>query len=155
MLKNLSLARFFERHLQPSGEAQTLSFSQKQLAAAALLIEIAAADDVFDPREFSVFKSIVTQTYTLSTEQTDELLELARSEQSDATSLYQFTQIINQHCTQPEKFTLIKSMWEIAFADNQLDKYEEHMIRKVADLIYLSHTDFLVAKKVAKDESHN
>lgn len=150
MLKKLSFAHFFERHLQPSGDSENLSFPQKQLAAAALLIEIAAADDVFDPEEFLVFKTIVTNVYSLTNEQTNELLELARSEQEGATSLHQFTQVINQHCSQKEKFTLIKSMWEIAFADNELDKYEEHLIRKVADLIYLSHTDFLVAKKVAK-----
>ena len=45
-----------------------------------------------------------------------------------------------------EKVGLIENMWRIAFSDEQLDKYEEHLIRKISDLIYVSHSDFIKTK---------
>ncbi len=151
-IKKTLVSRFFERHLQCDAE-NTLSFAQKQLAAAALLMEVAAADDVFDEVEFTAFKNIVEHTYNLSAEQIEELLILARKEQDNATSLHQFTHIINAHCVNNEKLLLIQSMWEIAYADGDLDKYEEALIRKIADLIYVTHTNFLIAKKLAKNKT--
>jgi uncharacterized tellurite resistance protein B-like protein len=144
------IAQFFERHLQTDDAQPELSFSQKQLAAAALLMEVAAVDRVFEDAEFDKFKQIVADVYQLSDADIDELCQLARQEQDKATSLFQFTQLINDHCSQPEKFTLVKSMWQIALADGDLDKYEEHLIRRVAELIYVSHTDFLVARNAAR-----
>ncbi|WP_041523791.1 tellurite resistance TerB family protein [Gilvimarinus agarilyticus] len=147
------LTQFFERHLQTDGAEETLSFSQKQLAAAALLMEVAAVDRVFEDAEFEEFKRIVANVYNIADDEIEELCELARDKQDQATSLFQFTQLINDHCSNEEKFTLVKSMWQIALADGDLDKYEEHLIRRVAELIYLSHTDFLVARNAAREQS--
>ncbi|WP_339898173.1 TerB family tellurite resistance protein [uncultured Gilvimarinus sp.] len=147
------LTQFFERHLQTDGAEEELSFSQKQLAAAALLMEVAAVDRVFEDVEFDEFKRIVAQVYQIADDDIEELCELARDKQDQATSLFQFTQLINDHCSNEEKFTLVKSMWQIALADGDLDKYEEHLIRRVAELIYLSHTDFLVARNAAREQS--
>jgi uncharacterized tellurite resistance protein B-like protein len=77
---------------------------------------------------------------------------LAKDESAQATSLHQFTTLVHQHCTEHEKFELLVSMWELAFADNDLDKYEEYVIRKVADLIYVSHAEFIRAKTIAKNK---
>ncbi|WP_049722276.1 tellurite resistance TerB family protein [Gilvimarinus polysaccharolyticus] len=147
------IAKFFERHRQADGAEEALSFSQKQLAAAALLMEVAAVDRVFEDAEFNEFKHIVANVYEISDADLEELCSIARDKQENATSLYQFTQLINDHCTTEEKFTLVKSMWQIALADGDLDKYEEHLIRRVAELIYLSHTDFLVARNAARDQA--
>lgn len=145
------IARFMESRLKSSGGSTgPLSEEDKQLAAAALLMEVAAADTVFDERELQTFKRELAKTYQLSDDEVDELQKRAESHQEDATSLFQFTQIVNDQCSREEKFALIRSMWQIALADGQLDKYEEHIIRRVADLIYLSHTDFLVARNAAR-----
>ena len=147
------LSSFFERHLQPAGGASpALSFAQKQLAVAALLIEVATADHVMDGTELNALMNLLERKFSLPHEQLLELADLAKTEAAEATSLYQFTQLINNECTASEKFELIKGMWEIAYADNQLDKYEEYVIRKVADLIHVSHSDFIRAKSIVRAE---
>ena len=147
------LSTFFERHLQPAGGASpSLSFAQKQLAVAALLIEVATADHVMDGTELNALINLLERKFSLPHEQLLELADLAKTEAAEATSLYQFTQLINNECTASEKFELIKGMWEIAYADNQLDKYEEYVIRKVADLIHVSHSDFIRAKSIVRAE---
>ncbi|WP_039914143.1 tellurite resistance TerB family protein [Cellvibrio mixtus] len=144
------LSRFIERHLQPGGASPVLSAHQKQLAVAALLIEVAMADHQFSDQELESLSYSLKNKYSLSSNEISELIVLAKSESNHATSLHQFTQIINQHCNNAEKFNLIKAMWEIAFADGNLDKYEDYLIRKVADLIYLPHSEFIRAKSQVK-----
>lgn len=146
------ISAFFERHLQPAGGVSTtLSLSQKQLAVAALLIEVAMADHVFDEHEMQSLQLHLRKKFAIEASQLNELIDLAREETSEATSLHQFTSLIHQHCNPQEKFELLISMWELAFADNDLNKYEEYVIRKVADLIYVSHSDFVRAKSIAKE----
>ena len=145
------LSRFIERHLQPAGGASpVLSDHQKQLAIAALLVEVAMADHQFSEAEVQNIGEILKRKFTLSPEELRELISLAKHETNHATSLHQFTQLINQYCNQEEKFNLMKAMWEMAYADGNLDKYEDYIIRKVADLIYVPHTEFIRAKSVVK-----
>lgn len=145
------ISAFFERHLQPAGGASApLSHSQKQLAVAALLIEVAMADHIFDEREMQSLKFHLQQKFSIAEAQLSELIDLAREESHEATSLHQFTTLVHQHCSPQEKFELLISMWELAFVDKDLSKYEEYVIRKVADLIYVSHSDFIRAKSIAK-----
>lgn len=144
------LSRFIERHLQPGGASPTLSPHQKQLAVAALLIEVALADHQFSEQELTALSHSLERKYSLSIDETAELISLAKSESNHATSLHQFTQIVNQHCDNSEKFNLVKAMWEMAFADGNLDKYEDYLIRKVTDLIYLPHAEFIRAKSQVK-----
>jgi len=147
---------FFKELLdgRPSGggNSEPLPFSQAQLAAAALLLEVAAADHTLDTVELTAFKDIISRTYHLNSEQVEHLYQLASHKQEHATSLHQFTQRIHEHCNDQEKFDLIKAMWQVALADDQLHKYEEHIIRRVAELIYVSHTDFLVARNLARED---
>ena len=145
------LSRFIERHLQAAGDVSApLSTHQKKLASAALLIEVAMADHDFSPIELEQLIRSLQQKFELDTEETLALVDNAKTERRDASSLYQFTQLINQHCDETEKFALIKAMWEMAYADGQLDKYEDYIIRKVADLIYITHSDFIRAKSLTK-----
>ncbi|PUA29762.1 MAG: hypothetical protein B0W54_04120 [Cellvibrio sp. 79] len=144
------LSRFIERHLQPGGAIHVLSTHQKQLAVAALLIEVAMADHQFSDQELESLSLSLKSKYSLTPDEISELITLAKSESNHATSLHQFTQIINQHCDGTEKFNLVKAMWEMAFADGNLDKYEDYLIRKVADLIYLPHSEFIRAKSQVK-----
>ena len=108
------------------------------------------ADHQFSESELDSLSQSLIHKYSLTSEEISELVSLARSESNHATSLHQFTQLINQYCNNNEKFSLLKAMWEIAFADGNLDKYEDYLIRKVADLIYLPHSEFIRAKSLAK-----
>ncbi|MGH1469660.1 MAG: TerB family tellurite resistance protein [Cellvibrionaceae bacterium] len=138
------------KSLEDSSTPQILSVEERQLATAALLIEVAFADNNFDDSERKELQRILQQKFNLDPNALQELTILAQDKQKDATSLYQFTQIINQSCSKEDKYELIKAMWEIAFIDKNIDKYEEHLIRKVSELLYVSHSDFIRAKKNAQ-----
>lgn len=145
------LSRFLERHLQSAdGASPVLSQHQKQLAIAALLVEVAMADHQVSDAELSRLSIGLAHKFSLTQDEVDALISNARNETNHATSLHQFTQLINQECTATEKFALVKAMWEMAYADGELHKYEDYTIRKVADLIYLSHSDFIRAKAMVK-----
>ncbi|WP_323815449.1 TerB family tellurite resistance protein [Cellvibrio sp. NN19] len=150
------LSRFIERHLQPAdGASPPLSAHQKQVAVAALLVEVAMADQKFSDIELDNLGKILTQKFNLSYEEQNELISLAKNETNHATSLHQFTQLINQSCNYDEKFKLMIAMWEMAYADGNLDKYEDYVIRKVADLIYVPHSEFIRAKSQVKSGLEN
>lgn len=127
-----------------------LSDHQKQLAVGALLVEVAMADHQVSETELHNLGVILERKFALSPDELAELINLAKNETNQATSLHQFTQLINQYCTTEEKFNLMKAMWEMAYADGILDRYEDYVIRKVADLIYVPHTEFIRAKSLIK-----
>ena len=137
-----SLKEFFTNqvHLQP------LNDRQKHMACAALMVEVAAIDEHFDSREFAVLTQHLQQQFNLPADELDELATLAKQERHDSHSLYQFTRLVNDHCSQDDKFELLKGMWKVARADGQIDKYEEYIIRKVSELIHVSHSEFIRAK---------
>jgi len=146
------IARFFDQHLQREDGSKELSFEQKQLAVAALLIEVAIADHILEDSELASLRTILERKFKLSPQKLDELEELAIAEQSGATSLYQFTRLINTECSAKEKYDLIEAMWEIAYSDGTLHKYQEALIRKVAELIYVSHSQFIRARNTIRDQ---
>ncbi len=138
---------------QPQENAAPHSERQLQLAAAALLIELARADYRDDEREQQVIADAVRTTFDLDTATVSELVEDARRHANDATSLYQFTSLLNQHFEENEKIDLIRQLWRVAFADGAIDKYEDHLIRKVAELLYVSHAQFIRTKLEVTAES--
>ncbi len=121
-----------------------------ELASAALLFEVIKADHELDEREFASIAEVLRAGSARNAGKVEELLALAQRESSAATSLYEFTSLINEHCDHAEKYSLIRNMWRIAYADSQLSKYEDHLIRKVSDLIHVSHGDFIRAKLAEK-----
>lgn len=119
---------------------------QLNLAAAALLIEMVLQDDHVDIAEVAQVKKILLSQFDLSEAETESLYALAKEEKHQATDYHQFTKLIASHYTQPQKIQLIESLWRVAYADKVLDKYEEHMVRRISDLIHVSHKDFIQAK---------
>ena len=146
-----SIKQFFEEHLQPPDNSPELSVEQKQLAVAALLIEVGTADRILDDTELAHLRSILQRKFDLDPEALDQLSELARAEQNDAISLHQFTHQINHTCNAREKYDFVRAMWEVAYIDGELDKHEEALIRQVADLIHVSHSQFIHARNKVRD----
>jgi len=101
--------------------------------------------------ELQSISATLAQMLELSSEQVDELVLLSRDEVADATSLYQFTKEINAHFNHEKKLNLMTAMWRVAFADGHLDKHEEGIIRRVADLLHLRHSEFMQCKLSARD----
>ncbi len=143
-----SIKSFFESKLAKTKEAeQEAELVQKvDLACAALLIEVMNSDHELDERESAEFIAVLKNTLTVDEEDINEIIKLAEDEARKATSLYEFTRLINDGFDYPQKLTLIENMWRIAFSDEKLDRYEDHLIRKVSELIYVSHSDFIKAK---------
>ena len=107
---------------------------------------------MLDERESNEFIETLRESLNLDLDELDELVQLAESEARQATSLYEFTRLINDEYDYKAKVRLIENMWRIAFSDEQLDKYEEHLIRKISDLIYVSHSDFIKTKLNTRKE---
>lgn len=149
MLNAISL--FFDSLLKPDKqETPTHGVDRLHLASAALLLELANADQQMDEKEQEVLLRILETKLQIDKATLQKLWELAHEEQRGATSLYQFTSLINEAYSYAEKVQLLHHMWEVAYADGRLDRYEEHLIRKVADLLYLSHGDFIRTKLAAR-----
>ncbi|CCK75991.1 conserved hypothetical protein [Oleispira antarctica RB-8] len=124
-----------------------------ELAAAALLVEIMNADHQLSDDETESIKNILFDTLFITADVADELLTTAKKEVHEATDLFQFTGVINTSYSYEEKVSLVESLWKVAYSDKQLDKYEEHMVRRIADLLYVSHSDFMQTKNRIKAAS--
>jgi uncharacterized tellurite resistance protein B-like protein len=150
-----SIRQFFENKLVNNEEEPTSSsIAKTDLACAALLIEVINSDHKLEEQETQAFFSVLQNNLNIPGEDIDELVELAENQAKDATSLYEFTSLINSDYDYSQKVGLIENMWRIAFSDNNLDKYEDHLIRKISDLIYVSHSDFIRAKLKVRDASN-
>lgn len=124
-------------------------------ACIALLLETSMADEVLEESELSALKETLIKDFNISEEEITELIEISKQNVDDSTSLYEFTRDINDNFDSSERIKLIESMWKIAYADGNIDKYEEHIIRKVSSLIYVAHSDFIQAKLNAKEKNEN
>jgi uncharacterized tellurite resistance protein B-like protein len=117
-----------------------------RLAAAALLIETARADFSQDKVEQDEMEKLLYESLDLDRKEVRLLIQKAEAQLDEATSLYDFTRVINDHYLPAQKLELIASMWRVAYADGRLDKYEEYLIRQVAELCYVSHQDYIRTK---------
>lgn len=119
-------------------------------AAAALMVEIMAADHQWDDVEAKQIKALLNNHLDISGTEAEEILQQVSEQQKTAHDLYQFTSVINEHYDSGQKYRLLVQLWLVAFADGQVDRYEEHMIRKLADLLHLAHSKFIQAKIEAR-----
>ena len=117
-----------------------------RLAVAALMVEVLRADHETDPVERrEVIDSIIRQL-GLDEAGGRELLELAERRVDESHDLYQFTSQVNRVCNEAEKLRLVEQLWRVASADSVIHKYEEHLIRRISDLLHVPHRAFIVAK---------
>ena len=123
----------------------------EHLATAALLIEVMVIDGNLDDQELQSISQTLCEILDLTEAQVDELIALSREEVAEATSLYQFTREINNHFDLEGKMKLLTSMWRVAYADGHLDKHEEGIIRRVADLLHIRHNEYIRCKLEARD----
>ena len=138
------ITQFFTQQLATSSEEPEQD--KLQLAAAALLIELSKADYQRLPEEQKAIENALTHCFNLDSAQLNEIIQLAEEENAEATSLYQFTSLIKDNYSPEQRFELVKMLWQVAQADGEISKYEDHLIRKVAELIYLPHSEFIRAK---------
>ena len=146
-----SIKRFFDANLAAAGEAASAADKEHayRLAAAALLIEMTRADHDVKGIERDAVARALTRAFDLEETETAELVVLAEQRADDAVSLYEFTRPINDHFDADQKQHFVELLWSVALADGAIDKYEEHLVRKVADLIHVPHMAYIRAKHLA------
>jgi uncharacterized tellurite resistance protein B-like protein len=116
-----------------------------------LLFEMQRADFDEHEDERAVLERVLQETFELAVEETRELAQLAQQEAEDSVSLHQFTSLINQRFSPEEKVCVVEMLWQVAFADGRIDRYEEALVRKIAELIYVPHRDFIQARHRVED----
>ena len=114
--------------------------------AAVLLVEVARADGTIDDVELDAVRRALAQSSSLPAGELDALVDEAVREGEAATSLHAYTSAVNDAFDKDERVRLVEHLWRVAEADGRLDRYEEHAIRRIADLLYVKHRDFMQAK---------
>ena len=141
------LDRFKSPNKKDGKSISTETFENKAiLAICILMIEVSKSDDKFDDVERDKILTILQSKYNLDENQLKTLMIIANQKNEDMISLYEWTSIINSTYQYDERVKILQSLWQVAHADNIIDKYEDYTIRKIADLIYVKHTDFIKAK---------
>ena len=118
----------------------------RKLVTAALMIEMARADGQVTEIELDQIKQMLEQRFDLQSDDQEALIALASDKADHATSLFEFTTELKALLDQPTRIEMVELLWSVAYADSKLDKYEEQLVRKVADLLYVPHADFIAAK---------
>lgn len=148
-----SFKRFFqERVLDETPATPGDPTRRLRLAAAALLVEVMRADPEVKDQERTVVRTALQGTFGLSLAETEELVRLAEDEADAATSLYEFTRLVDEGLPREEKKRIVELMWLVAFADAEKHPLEEHLIRRIAGLLHVPHPDFIDAKLRARGE---
>jgi uncharacterized tellurite resistance protein B-like protein len=140
-----ALKKFLKTLLPPEEEiasdADAINF-----ATALLLFEVAKADYELDDIEFESMKKSLIDVLAIDMQSADKLLSAAEKHSKTNTSLYEFTRLINDEFDAEQKKMLMRAMWKTAYADDKLDKYEEHYLRKISELLYIPHSQFIQQK---------
>jgi len=145
MLKKIQT--FYNQFLKPDTTTAEDTDHQLRLAATALMVEVMRVDDQKTDDEINTVMNSIMQKFSIQPEEAAILLSLATDELHQSTDYHQFTSLINKGYDQQQKQLIIEYLWQVAFADGELDVYEEHVIRKVSDLLYVSHKDFIRLKE--------
>jgi len=141
------ISDFFEQYLAPKGAASDQDQGHRvRLAVAALLLEVTRMDETVRPEECAAVAAAVRDRFGLDAGAARQLMDLAEAERHGATDYFQFTSLINKHYSPEERVQLVEQLWQVAFADTSLHSHEEHLVRKLAQLLHVPHSAFIAAK---------
>jgi uncharacterized tellurite resistance protein B-like protein len=142
MLKALS--EFFDRALRSETPQTSVERDHAiRVATALLLVEVARADYQDDVIEDRAMQTLIKEHFLLDDTEAELLLDEARQQADRAVSLQSFTRELHEHLSFDEKSKVVEMLWKVALADDKLDKYEDYVVRKVADLLYVPHSDLI------------
>ncbi|MDX1432751.1 MAG: TerB family tellurite resistance protein [Gammaproteobacteria bacterium] len=148
-----TLRKLFDQEIsKAAGQGSARDDSRAyRLATAALLVEMSRADYEVKPIEHQAVIDATQRALELTREETVKLVEIAEEKADHATSLFEFTNLINTHFDAEEKAKIVEHLWDVAYADGEVDKYESHLVRKIADLLYVPHSVYIRAKLRAEE----
>ena len=143
-----AIKRFFDQQIATPPGAP-VDEHRLQIATAALLAEVMRLDGIA-PAERAAMLAAVQRRFGLSDDESRTLVDLAEKEAREAIDYYQFTSLINRQLSIEQKVHIVELMWEVVYADASLSAHEQHVMRKIADLLYVPHGDYVAAKQRAK-----
>lgn len=117
-----------------------------QRAVAVLLVDVAKADWVDEPEERRTIGAVLQSHFALGSEEAETLIDEAEKLQDIEASLHAHLATLNAQWSVEQRVRLVDELWSVAFADGELSKYEEHTIRRLANLLHVPHADFIKAK---------
>ena len=128
--------------------------SSIQKSICSLMIEVAYADNQLDASELIAMANSLNKL-DIEKEEIQEIVDATLAKSKESISFYEHTRILNDQLDYDQKKEVLNSVWAIAFADGEMDKHEEHLIRRIADLLYLNHKDFINAKLNQKETNED
>ncbi|MDH4573409.1 MULTISPECIES: TerB family tellurite resistance protein [Salinicola] len=146
-----TVQQFFQRVLA-TPQSDSRDVITTQLAVAALLSEILRADYETDPEELAMLRRMLMTQFSLDEVAVDELVEQAQRQVDEAVDHFQYVSLLNERYDYDQRVALIAAMWRLAYADHELAALEEHRIRRLADLLYVTHSDFIRTKLAVQEE---
>lgn len=117
-----------------------------RIATAVILLEVAYADEDFSETERKRIVEILKKQFSLDDGSVRELLQVSEEQLSRSIDLWHFTEIINSSYDSEEKYRIIEMVWQVIYADGTLDKYEDHVVHKLARILHISHDKMIEAK---------
>ncbi len=144
-----AIQKFFSERISVPESTDTQRQKALQIAASVLMIEISRSDMHVSETEEQTILSALQKTFSLDQKESENLMSLANDKTDQAISFHEFTREINDQFSAEEKINLVRLLWDVAIADGEIDKYEDFYIRKISDLLYVSHSDFIRMKHKA------
>ena len=138
---------------QQTTEQQNNTELSIEICCAVLLCEVMRADSAFTEEEQDTLSIILTKQFNLTAQEVNDILAKAFELSENASDFYQFTSKINQYYSLDERIKIVTLLWKVAYADGELASIEEHIIRKIADLLHLRHNEY-IATKISAQEFH-
>src|SRR5450631_2453767 len=145
------LSNFLSTIIPPSSDAGRPEHTL-QLAVAVLLIEVMQSDAECAFDEQTTILNILKQRFHLSDAEVTQLIERGQQTSKSANDLHQFTSLINNELALPEKISIIEYLWQVVYADGKISAQENHLMRRLVDLLHISHGDNIAAKMRARSE---
>ena len=144
-----AIVEAFQGADDPAGREHAL-----HVATAALMLEVARADFREDVAENARIFELLRHHFALQAQDAELIMQGAAQEVDEAVSLYEFTRLLNDSLSESEKARVVELMWEVGFADQALHRYEEHLVRKVAELLYVPVSEQLRLRHQAEARAH-
>lgn len=124
-----------------------------RIAVCALLVEMARIDETFTATEMETILSILQDKYGLSQEYAEALITEAERALAESVDLWQFSNLINENYSEEEKIEIIETLWRVVYVDGKMDRYEHYLMKKLKNLLRLSHSQLIEAKLKVTDSS--
>ena len=121
-----------------------------KLATTCLLTKVAFADEYLDPQEEKIIREILTDFFSIQTEEINKLFKDSNQILEQSTDIFSFGQLLNQHFTKEDKIDLIGCIFEVAFADGELHHLENNTIKQIAHILNIEHKDLITVKMEIK-----